>query len=194
MTDAILMQTLKKHGLERFDPAEAGDMFNPNLHEATFQTNVEGKEDGQVFMTQQKGFLLNGRVVRVRPILTLDPVLTTLTLLLGCQSWCSQKQLKHLRMLGSSAFGFSGMLVLASVTLGLEKALYKCPLPSVLGFMFGIAVGMVTVFCIDRADRFLLCTGTSDTLFPFSSLKRRFTLVQHPVSPPTAFLPFAGFD
>lgn len=65
MTDTILMQTLKKHGLERFDPAEAGDMFNPNLHEATFQTKVEGKEDGQVFMTQQKGFLLNGRVVRV---------------------------------------------------------------------------------------------------------------------------------
>lgn len=65
MTDTILMQTLKKHGLERFDPAEAGDMFNPNLHEATFQTKVEGKEDGQVFMTQQKGFILNGRVVRV---------------------------------------------------------------------------------------------------------------------------------
>lgn len=68
MTDTILMQTLKKHGLERFDPAEAGDMFNPNLHEATFQTKVEGKEDGKVFMTQQKGFLLNGRVVRVCPV------------------------------------------------------------------------------------------------------------------------------
>ena len=59
------MQTLKKHGLERFDPAEAGEAFNPNLHEATFQSKVEGKEDGSVFMTQQKGFLLNGRVVRV---------------------------------------------------------------------------------------------------------------------------------
>ena len=65
MTDSILLQTLKKHGLERFDPAEAGDMFNPNLHEATFQTKVDGKEDGSVFMTQQKGFILNGRVVRV---------------------------------------------------------------------------------------------------------------------------------
>lgn len=63
------MGTLKKHGMERFDPSEGeGEMFNPNLHEATFQTKVDGKEDGQVFMTQQKGFLLNGRVLRVSPI------------------------------------------------------------------------------------------------------------------------------
>lgn len=68
MTETILMQTLKKHGLERFDPAEAGEAFNPNLHEATFQTKVEGKEDGSVFMTQQKGFLLNGRVVRAAKV------------------------------------------------------------------------------------------------------------------------------
>ena len=65
MTEAILMQTLKKHGLERFDPSVEGEPFNPNLHEATFQTKVDGKEDGSVFMTQQKGFLLHGRVVRV---------------------------------------------------------------------------------------------------------------------------------
>ena len=65
MTDGILMQTLQKHGLERFDPSEKGEKFNPNLHEATFQTPVEGKEDGTVFHTQQKGFILNGRVVRV---------------------------------------------------------------------------------------------------------------------------------
>ena len=65
MTDTVLMQTLKKHGLERFDPAENEEKFNPNIHEATFQTPIEGKEDGTVFMTQQKGFMLNGRVIRV---------------------------------------------------------------------------------------------------------------------------------
>lgn len=68
MTETILMQTLKKHGLERFDPSEEGEMFNPNLHEATFQTKVEGKQDGSVFTTQQKGFLLNGRVVRAAKV------------------------------------------------------------------------------------------------------------------------------
>ena len=65
MTEKILMQTLSKHGLERFDPGVNGDRFDPNLHEATFMTKVEGKEDGTVFMTQQKGFSLNGRVIRV---------------------------------------------------------------------------------------------------------------------------------
>jgi molecular chaperone GrpE len=65
MTETILMQTLKKHGLERFDPSENKDKFDPNLHEATFQAPQPDKEDGTVFHTQQKGFLLNGRVLRV---------------------------------------------------------------------------------------------------------------------------------
>ena len=65
MTERILMQTLSKHGLERFDPGANGDRFDPNVHEATFMTKVEGKEDGTVFLTQQKGFSLNGRVIRV---------------------------------------------------------------------------------------------------------------------------------
>ena len=66
MTESILMQTLKKHGLERFDPLEQeGAKFDPRLHEATFQTSVKGKEDGEVMMVQQKGFLLNSRVLRV---------------------------------------------------------------------------------------------------------------------------------
>lgn len=72
MTDEILMQTLKKHGLERFDPS--GQKFDPNVHDAAFMTKMEGKEDGTVFETIQKGFSLNGRVVRVsrRPRVALD--------------------------------------------------------------------------------------------------------------------------
>ena len=65
MTETILMQTLKKHGLERFDPSEASEKFDPNKHEATFQVPQPDKADGTVFHTQQKGFALNGRVLRV---------------------------------------------------------------------------------------------------------------------------------
>ncbi|KAI9823839.1 MAG: hypothetical protein M1819_001119 [Sarea resinae] len=68
MTEAILMQTLKKHGLERFDPAENSEKFDPNKHEATFMTPQQEKEDGSVFFTQQKGFLLNGRVLRAAKV------------------------------------------------------------------------------------------------------------------------------
>lgn len=68
MTESILMTTLKKHGLERFDPSVEGEIFNPNEHEATFMTPIEGKEDNTVFLTQQKGFKLNGRILRAAKV------------------------------------------------------------------------------------------------------------------------------
>ncbi|KAL1855787.1 GrpE, mitochondrial [Diaporthe australafricana] len=66
MTESILMSTLKKHGLERFDPV--GEKFNPNEHEATFMSPQEGKDDNTVFYVQQKGFKLNSRVLRAAKV------------------------------------------------------------------------------------------------------------------------------
>lgn len=69
MTNQIILNTLKKHGLERFDPLEReGRKFNPSTDEATFFTKVEGKENGEVFFTQSKGFTLNGRVIRAAKV------------------------------------------------------------------------------------------------------------------------------
>jgi molecular chaperone GrpE len=68
MTDNILMNTLKKHGLVRFDPSVEGEKFDPNIHEAVFQTPQPDKEDGICFHTQQKGFTLNGRVLRAAKV------------------------------------------------------------------------------------------------------------------------------
>lgn len=65
MTETVLLNTLRKHGLERFDPSTAGEKFNPNMHEAMFQTPMPDKEDGTCFHTTQKGFMLNGRILRV---------------------------------------------------------------------------------------------------------------------------------
>lgn len=64
MVEKVLMGTLKKHGLERFDPSEEGEKFDPNIHEATFQAPQPDKQDETCFYTSQKGFTLNGRVVR----------------------------------------------------------------------------------------------------------------------------------
>lgn len=69
MTEEILLNTLKKHGLERFDPVEReGQKFDPNQDEATFFAAQEGKENGTVFYTQSKGFKLNGRVIRAAKV------------------------------------------------------------------------------------------------------------------------------
>lgn len=66
MTEDILMSTLKKHGLERMDPN--GEKFNPNEHEATFMAPQADKEESTVFFVQQKGFKLNGRVLRAAKV------------------------------------------------------------------------------------------------------------------------------
>lgn len=66
MTENILMQTLAKHGLERLQPE--GEKFNPNEQEATFMAPQPDKEDNTVFHVQQKGFKLNGRVLRAAKV------------------------------------------------------------------------------------------------------------------------------
>lgn len=66
MTSDILMNTLKKHGLERFDPTN--EKFNPNEHEATFMAPQPDKENNTVFHVQQNGFKLNGRILRAAKV------------------------------------------------------------------------------------------------------------------------------
>ncbi|KAJ5168531.1 GrpE protein [Penicillium canariense] len=72
MTEKTLLNTLQKHGLERFDPSEEVEgkpqKFDPNLHEATFMAPSATLEDGDVMYTQSKGFRLNGRVVRAAKV------------------------------------------------------------------------------------------------------------------------------
>lgn len=70
MTQNVLMNSLKKHGVERFDPSDRTEdgkaqKFDPNMHEATFMAKSEGMDDGDVMYTQSKGFTLNGVVLRV---------------------------------------------------------------------------------------------------------------------------------
>ena len=68
MTESILLSTLKKHGLERFDPIEQDRKFDPKVDEAVFMAPMQGKENGDVLMTQSKGFVLNGRVLRAAKV------------------------------------------------------------------------------------------------------------------------------
>ncbi|TDZ23391.1 GrpE protein-like protein [Colletotrichum orbiculare MAFF 240422] len=62
MTENILMTTLKKHGIERVSPE--GEKYNPNEHDATFMAPQPGKDNNTIFHVQEKGFKLNGRVLR----------------------------------------------------------------------------------------------------------------------------------
>ena len=90
MTEEILLNTLKKHGLEKVDPI--GEVFDPNKHEATFQVPMPDKEPNTVFDVQQTGFILNGRTIRVSSAI-FSPSSREITMLtnydtIGGEGWC----------------------------------------------------------------------------------------------------------
>ncbi|MCL4122481.1 UNVERIFIED_CONTAM: hypothetical protein GTU68_040705 [Idotea baltica] len=67
MTAKMLLDVLKKNGLEELDPM--GEKFDPNFHEAMAMVPNPELEDNTVFDVFQKGYLLNGRVVRAAKVI-----------------------------------------------------------------------------------------------------------------------------
>jgi molecular chaperone GrpE len=57
-----LLSCLKKHGVEKID--SAGVDFDPNFHEAMMQVESEEHAENKVVNEVQKGYLLNGRLLR----------------------------------------------------------------------------------------------------------------------------------
>ena len=57
-----LRETLKKHGIEVVDPK--GERFDPNQHEALSTMPVEGAESGTVVEVMQKGYRMDGQLIR----------------------------------------------------------------------------------------------------------------------------------
>lgn len=61
MQDQLLC-CLKKHGVERIDCTGAN--FDPNIHEALMQMESDQHENNQIVSEMEKGYLLNGRLIR----------------------------------------------------------------------------------------------------------------------------------
>jgi molecular chaperone GrpE len=57
-----LIKTLEKEGLEKIESEEK--LFDPNFHEAVLQQIDESVAPGHVITELQKGYLLNGRLIR----------------------------------------------------------------------------------------------------------------------------------
>ena len=53
---------LKKHGVEKIETA--GAYFDPNFHEALMQVKSDQHKDNKIVSEMQKGYLLNGRLIR----------------------------------------------------------------------------------------------------------------------------------
>lgn len=57
-----LLFCLKKHGVERIE--SIGHDFDPNFHEAMMQSDSEKHEENKVINEMERGYLLNGRLLR----------------------------------------------------------------------------------------------------------------------------------
>ncbi len=63
MTMKMFLAAIAKFGLEEVNPEES-DTFNPDLHQAMQIQEAEGVPAGQVVTVVQKGYQLNGRLLR----------------------------------------------------------------------------------------------------------------------------------
>jgi molecular chaperone GrpE len=62
MTLKMLRSSIGKFGLEQVDPT--GEAFNPEWHEAISMLPADDVESNQVLNVVQKGYLINGRLLR----------------------------------------------------------------------------------------------------------------------------------
>lgn len=60
------LDKLTKHGLTTIEAI--GKEFDPNFHEALAQEYVEGKKPNEVVKEFQRGYILNGRVIRAAKV------------------------------------------------------------------------------------------------------------------------------
>ncbi|KAK3925489.1 GrpE protein-like protein, mitochondrial [Frankliniella fusca] len=62
MTEAQLLKVFTRHGLLQVNPLN--EKFDPNLHEALFEQEVQGKEPGSVVVVSKVGYKLHERCIR----------------------------------------------------------------------------------------------------------------------------------
>jgi len=64
------LEVLKSNGLEQIETV--GTKFDPNFHEAMAGQPVEGKENDEIITEFQKGYTLNGRLLRAAKVVIVN--------------------------------------------------------------------------------------------------------------------------
>jgi molecular chaperone GrpE len=63
LTMRELINVFKKHGIEPIEP-QAGDAFDPQMHQAMFEAPVPGTKAGQIIQVMTTGFMIHDRLLR----------------------------------------------------------------------------------------------------------------------------------
>lgn len=66
MIRSQFIDTLKNNGLTEVE--SLGKQFDPNFHEAVAQAPAPGKENNEIITEYQRGFVLNGRLLRAAKV------------------------------------------------------------------------------------------------------------------------------
>ena len=64
------LDILKQNGLTQVE--SLGKIFDPNFHEAVAQAPAEGKEEQEIITEYQRGYLLNGRLLRASKVVVVN--------------------------------------------------------------------------------------------------------------------------
>ena len=67
MIQKQFLDVLKQSGLKMVETE--GQIFDPHVHEALGQQKAEGKEDQEILSVYQKGYILNGRLLRAAKVI-----------------------------------------------------------------------------------------------------------------------------
>lgn len=63
LTERELLSVLERHGVKRVDP-EAGEKFDPNLHQAMFEVPTTDHPNGSVVQVVGAGYVIKDRLLR----------------------------------------------------------------------------------------------------------------------------------
>ena len=66
LTHKALIEGMKKFNIEEINPLD--EQFNPDYHEAFSRIKVEGQESGKIVAVLQKGYKINGRLLRAAKV------------------------------------------------------------------------------------------------------------------------------
>ena len=67
MTEERMQKIFAKNGLLQIKPNE-GEKFDPNFHDALFQTKIPEKTSGTIMQVMKTGYRLQDRVIRAAQV------------------------------------------------------------------------------------------------------------------------------
>ncbi len=62
MTERVLQQLFEKNGIKKIEPQ--GQMFDPNLHEVMFESDIPGQAAGTIVQVIEAGYTIHDRLLR----------------------------------------------------------------------------------------------------------------------------------